>query len=63
MDYGSKPADGGNLILEECDRQQIIGSYPQSKPFIFSYVGAEDYINGKKRYWIVFPILFEKSCS
>lgn len=51
MDYGSKPADGGGLILSTTDRRAASKS---SQKFIKQYVGSEDYISGKLRYclWI-----------
>ena len=54
MDYGSKPADGGNLILDAYEKEELISKDKRTERFIYNYVGAEDYINGKKRYclWI-----------
>ncbi|SDO56951.1 Type II restriction/modification system, DNA methylase subunit YeeA [Prevotella communis] len=54
MDYGSKPADGGNLILDSYEKEELIAKDKRAETFIYNYVGAEDYINGKKRYclWI-----------
>ena len=54
MDYGSKPADGGNLILDDYEKEQLIAKDKRAETFVYNYVGAEDYINGKKRYclWI-----------
>ncbi|MDO4738184.1 MAG: class I SAM-dependent DNA methyltransferase [Bacteroidales bacterium] len=54
MDYGSKPADGGNLILDAYEKDELITKDRRTERFIYNYVGAEDYINGKKRYclWI-----------
>ena len=54
MDYGSKPADGGNLILDAYEKEELIAKDKRAETFIYNYVGAEDYINGKKRYclWI-----------
>lgn len=56
---GSKPVDGGNLILSEEQRIEFINSEPLSEKFIKQFAGAEDYIKGKTRYclWLkdVFP--------
>ena len=51
---GSAPTDNGNLILETYEKDTIISKYPNLKTIIKNYVGAEDYINGKRRFclWI-----------
>ncbi|MDN5941765.1 MAG: N-6 DNA methylase [Nitrospira sp.] len=50
MDYGSKPTDGGNLILSRLERDQLLAQYPELKEVIRRFVGAEDYIDGFFRY-------------
>lgn len=50
MDYGSKPADGGHLILSVEERRVALENYPQLKNVLRPFFGAEDYINGKRRY-------------
>ena len=54
MDYGSKPVDGGNLILNEYEKNSLIESSPEAEQFIKRYIGSDDYINRKTRYclWI-----------
>lgn len=54
MVFGSMPRDGGNLILDEEQRQQIISAFPASEKFIKKYVGGADFIRGNTRYclWI-----------
>jgi hypothetical protein len=52
MDYGNKPTDGGNLILDENERQQIIDSNPNAAQFIKNYVGSIEFINGTRRFCI-----------
>jgi hypothetical protein len=49
---GSQPIDGGHLIFEWDDRRDFLKSEPTAKPFMRRYVGAEDFINGGKR-WIL----------
>ncbi len=55
MDYGSKPADGGNLILSSDEKQRLLEVYPNSAKYIKNYMGADDFINGIVRYclWIL----------
>lgn len=54
MLFGSKPADGGNLILSSGDRHSLITMSPGSKVYIKRYTGADDFISGRDRYclWI-----------
>lgn len=49
MDYGSKPADGGGLIVRSEDYGKVESD---KKKYIAPYVGSEDYISGKIRYCI-----------
>lgn len=50
MVYGNKPTDDGNFILSEDEREKIIAENPGIGKYIYRFVGASDYINGKKRY-------------
>lgn len=53
MDYGSKPADGGGLILSVEQKRQI--ELPSDLlGIVVPYVGSDDFIDGKQRYclWI-----------
>jgi hypothetical protein len=53
MDYGSKPADGGNLILSGSDVQNLHLS-DESKYLVKPYMGTSEFIDGNRRYclWI-----------
>lgn len=55
MIYGNKPADGGNLIIEDEDLNDFVSRDPNSKKFIYPLLGASEYIKGKKRWclWLV----------
>ena len=55
MIYGSKPTDGGHLIIEESEYEEFVKRDPNSKQFIKRMVGAEDFINNKLRYclWLM----------
>ena len=52
---GNRPADGGNLILSEDEKNFLISKYPQAKKFIKNCVGGEEFINNKKRFclWLI----------
>lgn len=55
MIYGSKPVDGGFLILSEQERTELIASCPSVEQYIRLFLGAEEFIYNKKRYclWLV----------
>lgn len=47
---GSKPSDGGHLILSEEEGKEMIEKYPETKRIVKSYMGAEDFLSSLKRY-------------
>lgn len=55
MIYGNKPADGGNLIIEDDELDDFLKKDPESKKFIKPLLGAAEYIRGGKRWclWLV----------
>ena len=55
MTTGNRPADGGNLIIEDFDYDEFIKKEPESKKFIKKLLGSEEFINNKKRWclWLV----------
>lgn len=55
MSTGNRPADGGNLIIEEEEYEDFIRKEPQAKKYIKRLTGAAEFINNKKRYclWLV----------
>ena len=50
MLLGNKPTDGGNFILSEEERKEIIFREPEIAKFIHKYIGAVEFINNKYRY-------------
>ena len=54
MVFGNKPTDGGFLILDESERNNIISSYPEADKLIRKYHGADSFLYGDIRYclWI-----------
>ena len=66
MCKGSQPTDGGNLILTEEEKNELLREAPEARPYIRSFVGAEEYINRKERYclWLVHASpSFIKDCT
>ena len=55
MVFGSMPNDGGNLIIKAEEYEGFIKKEPEAKKFVREFLGAEEFINGKKRYclWLV----------
>ncbi|MBQ9479961.1 MAG: SAM-dependent DNA methyltransferase, partial [Selenomonadaceae bacterium] len=55
MVWGSKPVDGGALIIEADDYDDFIRREPSARKFIRRLIGSDEFINGKARYclWLV----------
>lgn len=45
MTHGNMPIDGGNLILSEDERSELLKKDPQIEPLIKRFVGAQDFLN------------------
>lgn len=52
MVFGSKPTDGGHLILSVNERAALVDAAPSAAAYVKTYTGAADYINGENRYCI-----------
>ncbi len=61
---GSQPTDGGNLILSEIEKLELVTKYPEAESFIRRFIGSDDFINNKYRYclWLkdVSPAQYRK---
>lgn len=59
---GSKPWDGGNLLLSREEKDALVTSHPETESFIRQFLGARELINGELRYclWLkgVSPALY-----
>ncbi|MDY2843099.1 MAG: DNA methyltransferase [Treponema sp.] len=55
INKGSQPTDGGNLIVEANEYELFLKKEPEAKKYIHEFVGADEFINNKKRYclWLV----------
>lgn len=50
MFFGNMAADNKNFSLTEDEKNYFIRKYPESKNFIKSFIGGEEFLNGKKRF-------------
>ncbi|NWJ46508.1 MAG: class I SAM-dependent DNA methyltransferase [Chloroflexi bacterium] len=55
MLYGNKPVDGGNLILSDAEKEELLSKEPLALKWIRPFITAEEFINGKTRWclWLV----------
>ncbi|KEO72943.1 class I SAM-dependent DNA methyltransferase [Anditalea andensis] len=51
---GESPADGGNLVLSENEKDELIQSNPNAKKYIRRYIGAKEFIRGETRWCLWF---------
>lgn len=50
MMKGSQPTDGGNLLLDEKEKNELVTSYPILEDYIRPCIGAAEFINNRMRY-------------
>ena len=50
MCKGSQPTDGGNLILSQEERAELLAKYPNMEQYVRLFLGADEFINNKMRY-------------
>lgn len=48
--FGSMPNDGGNLLLNDTERENLIRDEPEAESFIKPLITANDFINGTNRW-------------
>ena len=55
MVFGSMPNDGGNLLLNETEKQELIEKEPQAERWIKRFLNAEEFLHNKPRYclWLM----------
>ncbi|MBR3891418.1 MAG: class I SAM-dependent DNA methyltransferase [Bacilli bacterium] len=47
---GNKPIDGGYYLFKKEEMEEFIAEEPDAKKYFREWLGAEEFINGKKRY-------------
>lgn len=55
MIYGSQPIDGGNLVLSDRQREEILAQDSRAAPFVWPYVGTTELLSGKERFCLWIP--------
>ncbi len=55
MIRGSEPADGGNLLLSQEEKNKLIEKEPLSEKWLKPFLGAREFINAKERWclWLI----------
>jgi len=55
ISFGSMPNDGGNLLLTDEEKEEIINLSPNAKKWIRPLISAHEYLNGKNRWclWLL----------
>lgn len=54
MTKGSQPTDGGYLILDEHEKDELMGKYPNLSHVIRSYVGGREFLHKRNRWCLWF---------
>lgn len=50
MMFGNMPAEGGHLLLDEPEADQLVKSEPGAKPFVLPLLTAQGSVEGKREY-------------
>lgn len=50
MNFGNQPRDGGYFVIKEDEYQEITAKEPELKKWLHPYIGADEFIKGKKRW-------------
>lgn len=54
MNFGNMPNDGGGLILNQDEFDEIKSTVPNSDIFLRKFIGADEFLKGKSRYCLWF---------
>ncbi|MDQ2771016.1 MAG: class I SAM-dependent DNA methyltransferase, partial [Bacteroidota bacterium] len=50
MLFGSMPIDGGHLLFNDEEREELLAQEPEATAYIKPFMGAAEFINGKSRW-------------
>jgi hypothetical protein len=51
--FGNMPNDGGNLLLNEIEKNELLNNHPEANIYIKEFIGAHDFISNKKRWCLL----------
>lgn len=55
MVFGSKPTDGGGLLLSSAEKEELLAAAPEANRWIKRFAGSAEAINGGERYCLWVP--------
>ena len=60
---GSMPRDGGNLLMTNQEKQELVTKWPEAQDFCRRYSGTSELTNGTVRWclWVVLYVLLSSS--
>jgi len=50
MVWGNQPRDGGNLLMDQDEKNQLVNQEPLAKKFLRKFIGGYELVNNKARY-------------
>ena len=55
MLYGSKPTDGGYLLLDKKEKEELLVIEPEARSWVKPFLNADEFLNNSERYclWLV----------
>ena len=51
--FGNMPNDGGNLLLDTKEKDELLDKYPEAEIFIKKFMGGKEFLNGGDRWCLV----------
>jgi hypothetical protein len=50
INFGNMPNDGGNLLLDDNEKKQLLKNEPEAKTFVKPLMSAKEWLNGEKKW-------------
>jgi hypothetical protein len=50
MQFGNMPNDGGNLLLSDEEKEELLRNEPEVRPFVRPLLSAQEYLHGQNRW-------------
>lgn len=54
MRFGSMPRDGGHLLMDDSEREELLRDEPMAQDYVRPFVGAHGFLNGERRWCVWF---------